>query len=179
MSVGRPFALAFHCERSKDRLCSTSPVSSSQASAARFVLSGLGSVGGRPEVHISACPLPSAAPQTGPVALRVLPVGQWRDLEHRSCPRASLPRRLLPGQRLTFTARSLSAVIEADYRMPKPTEEDREGHCLCRKVPRHLKQCDNRVHATSPLLSSPTQNGWLRSANFISLKCVLLHAARV
>jgi hypothetical protein len=152
---------------------------STQASAARFVLSGLGSVGGRPKVHISACPLPSAAPQTGPVALRVLPVGQWRDLEHRSCPRASLPRRLLPGQRLRFTARWLSAVIEADYRMPKPTKEDREGHGLCRKVPRHLKQCHKRVHVTSPLAEQSNPNGWLRSAKFISLKCVLLHAARV
>jgi hypothetical protein len=27
---------------------------------------------------------------------------------------------------------TLSAVIEADDRMPKPTEEDREGYCLCR-----------------------------------------------
>ena len=47
---------------------------------------------------------------------------------------------------------TLAAAIEADYRMPKPTEEDRKGYCLCRMVPRHLKHCDNRAHATSPLL---------------------------
>ena len=47
---------------------------------------------------------------------------------------------------------ALSAVIEADDRMPKPTEEDRKGYCLCRMVPRHLKQYDNQAHATSPLL---------------------------
>jgi hypothetical protein len=45
-----------------------------------------------------------------------------------------------------------SAVIEADYRMPKPTEEDREGYCLNRMVPRRLKQSDSRARATSSLL---------------------------
>jgi hypothetical protein len=47
---------------------------------------------------------------------------------------------------------ALSAAIETDDRMPKPTEEDREGYCLCRMVPRYLKQYNNWAHATSPLL---------------------------
>src|SRR5260370_36492504 len=49
-----------------------------------------------------------------------------------------------------------SAEIGAGYRMPKPTKEDREGHCLCRMVPRQLQQYDNRAHATSPLLQQST-----------------------
>jgi hypothetical protein len=72
-----------------------------------------------------------------------------------------------------------SAVIEADYRMPKSTEEDREGYCLSRMVPRHLTQSDNRAHATSPIAAVVHRRTGGADQEYISSKCGLLHAARL
>ena len=49
--------------------------------------------------------------------------------------------------------------LRAGNRMPKPTEEDREGYALYRMGFRQLKQYDNQAHTTSPFVRTSPETG--------------------